>query len=407
METLLKIAWRSLWRNRRRTLITTASVFLAVFLALFMRSMQKGSYGVMINSVVTEVGHIQVHDSGFWESKSINHSFLYTDALKEKVEKHENVKSVIPRFETFALGSYEEMTKGLMIQGIVPELEDPRKKISDKLIAGRFLTSDDEGIVLAEGLAKYFGVNVNDTLVLIGSGYQGITSAGLYPVIGIIKYPIPKLNNFIAYLSIKKVQKEFAPYHPNLISALVVDLHDGEELNEKAAEINELIGSKYEVMEWQKMLPDVVQQIEGDDIGGVVMLAILYIIVAFGILGTVLMMTMERRKEFAIMVAVGMHRWRLAIVVFFETIFIGILGVISGILVSLPFLNYLYKNPIPMAGEMANMMLEFNMEPEIPFSLEPYIFTNQGIAIFVLAAIAALYPVVFAIRFRILKAMRS
>lgn len=407
MNTLLKISWRNLWRNKRRTLITTASVFLAVFLALFMRSMQIGSYEVMINSAVTEVGHLQVHDSGYWESKSINDSFEFTKALKNKVKSFENVKAVTPKLETFALGSYGENTKGFMLQGIVPSIEDPRKKISNKLIEGRFLTEHDDGIVLAEGLANFFKIGINDTLVLIGQGYQGISAVGIFPVVGIVKYPIPKLNNLIAYMSLSKVQETFSPYHPGLISGLVIDLHDDGDLEADAAELNHLIGGDYEVMSWEKMLPEIVQQIDGDNVGGIIMLAILYLIVAFGILGTVLMMTMERRKEFAIMVAVGMHRFKLAVVVFIETIFIGLMGTIAGIIVSLPFLKYLYHNPIPLTGETAEMMLEYNIEPVMPFSLELFIFTNQGMTILILAFLAALYPIVFVNRFKILKAMRS
>ena len=407
MNTLLKIAWRNLWRNKRRTIITTASVFLAVFLALFMRSMQIGSYEIMIDSVVKEVGHLQVHDSGYWESKSINNSFIYSSSLKEIIESQPNIKAVIPKLETFALGSYGQSTKGFMLQGIIPDLEDPRTKISDKLIEGRFLTENDEGILLAEGLAKFFNIGINDTLVLIGQGYQGISAVGIFPVVGIVKYPIPKLNNLMAYMSLGKVQEVFAPYHPGLISALVIDLKNKNNLEAEANTLNKLIGSNYEVMPWTTMLPEVVQQIDGDNVGGIIMLAILYIIVAFGIFGTILMMTMERRKEFAIMVAVGMHRSKLAIVVCIETIIIGLLGIASGIIASLPFLQYLYYHPIPLTGDTAEMMLEYNMEPVMPFSLEMFIFTNQGITILSLALITAIYPIVFVNRFKILKAMRS
>jgi len=102
-----------------------------------------------------------------------------------------------------------------------------------------------------------------------------------------------------------------------------------------------------------------------------------------------------------------MHRGKLAIVVCFETIVIGLLGIVSGILVSLPFLQYLYYHPIPITGETAELMLEFNQEPVMPFSLETTIFTNQGITILVLALLTAIYPIVFVNRFKILKAMRS
>lgn len=407
MNTLLKIAWRNLWRNKRRTLITAASVFLAIFLALFMRSMQIGSYEVMINSAVTEVGHLQVHDSGYWATKSINDSFEYTESLKNKVESAKNIKAATPQLATFALGSFGENTKGFMLQGIIPSIEDPRKKISNKLIEGRFLTENDDGIVLAEGLASFFKIGINDTLVLIGQGYQGISAVGIFQVVGIVKYPIPKLNNLMAYMSLSKVQETFAPYHPGLISGLVIDLEDDSDLELEAENLNQIIGSKYEVMSWEKMLPEIVQQIDADNVGGIIMLAILYLIVAFGILGTVLMMTMERRKEFAIMVAVGMHRSKLAVVVCIETMFIGIMGIVAGVIASLPMLKYLHHNPIPLTGETAEIMLEYNIEPVMPFSLELFIFTNQGITILILAFLAALYPIVFVNRFKILKAMRS
>ena len=192
-----------------------------------------------------------------------------------------------------------------------------------------------------------------------------------------------------------------------MVSALVLDVEDDKNLALTAKEINASIGSNYEVMPWTVMQPEVVQQIAGDNVGGIIMLAILYLVVAFGILGTILMMTMERRKEFAIMVAVGMHRGKLAIVVCIETVIIGLLGIVSGILVSLPFLQYLYYNPIPITGETAELMLEFNQEPVMPFSLETTIFTNQGITILVLALLTAIYPIVFVNRFKILKAMRS
>lgn len=407
MQILLIIAWRNIWKNKRRTIITTFSVFMAVFFALFTRSMQIGTYNMMINGVTAEVGDIQVHDSGYWESKSINDSFIYKESIKKKIEGHKKVEVIIPRFETFVLGSYKNWTKGIMLQGIIPELEEPQKKITNKLINGRFLEQNDHGIVLAEGLAKYFNIMVNDTIVLLGQGYQGVSAAGLFPVIGIIKYPIPKLNNVIAYMNLNTVQKLFAPYHKDLVSTLIVHLKDNYNLNIITNEIKHLLSSEYEVMQWEKMLPETVQLIESDNIGGLLILGILYIIVAFGIFGTIFMMTMERKKEFAIMVSVGLHRSKLALILFIETIIIGLMGVLTGILLSFPFLRYLFHNPIPIKGEMADVMLEYNMEPIIPFSLNSFIFTNQGIIILALTFLIALYPVLFAYLFKILKAMRT
>lgn len=407
MNTLFKIAWRSLWRNKRRTIITSASVFLAVFLALFMRSMQIGSYEMMIDSAVNEAGHIQIHKKGFWEKKSINYFLEYNEDLKAQIDQYENTSIAIPRIESFALASYGERTKGVAVQGIIPKITDQRTKLANKIIEGRYLKDDDQGVLIAEGLAKYLRIGVNDSIVLLGQGYQGITVAAIFPVVGIVKFPIPKLNNLMLYLELSKAQEILAPYNLNLISALVIELKDDHDLSTDVSVLKEIIGDKYEVMSWEEMLTEIVSQIKGDNAGGIVMLAILYLIVAFGIFSTVLMMTAERKREFAIMVAVGLHRWKLAIIVFIETILIGLLGVVAGIIVSIPILQFFHYNPIPLTGETANMMLEYNIEPVMLFSLETYIFTNQGITVMILTFLTALYPIIFVNRFRLIKAMHK
>lgn len=407
MNTLFKIAWRSLWRNKRRTIITSASVFLAVFLALFMRSMQIGSYEMMIDSAVNEAGHIQIHKKGFWEKKSINYFLEYNADLKTQIDQYENTSIAIPRIESFALASYGERTKGVAVQGIIPEITDQRTKLGSKIIEGRYLRDDDQGVLIAEGLAKYLRIGVSDSIVLLGQGYQGITVAAIFPVVGIVKFPIPKLNNLMLYLELSKAQEILAPYNLNLISALVIELKDDHDLSADVSVLKEIVGDKYEVMSWEEMLTEVVSQIKGDNAGGIVMLAILYLIVAFGIFSTVLMMTTERKREFAIMVAIGLHRGKLAVIVFLETILIGLLGVVAGIIASIPVLQFFHYNPIPLTGETANMMLEYNIEPVMPFSLETYIFTNQGITVMILAFLTALYPIIFVNRFRLIKAMRK
>ena len=407
MNSLFKIAWRSLWRNKRRTLITAASIFLAVFLALFMRSMQKGSYEMMTEIAVKEAGHIQVHRLGFWEKKSINYFFNYTDKLQQKIINDENVKIAIPRMDAFALASFGEMTKGVAVQGIIPDQTNKRIKLAEKVIEGRYLQENENGVMLAEGLANYLKIEINDTLVLLGQGYQGISAAAIFPVVGIVKFPTPKLNNLMLYMHLDQAQETFSPYHPELISALVVELKEVDDLSLEARRINDLIGYNYIVMSWEEMLTEIVQQIEGDNAGGIVMLGILYLIVAFGIFSTVLMMTAERKREFAIMVAVGLNRGKLAIITLIETVMIALLGVGSGILVSIPFLQFLYYNPIPLTGEMADMMLEHNYEPIMPFSIEYQIFTNQGIIVLAVAFFTSLYPIIFVNRFKLLKAMRK
>jgi ABC-type antimicrobial peptide transport system permease subunit len=160
-------------------------------------------------------------------------------------------------------------------------------------------------------------------------------------------------------------------------------------------------------MTWDYMLPEVVQGIESDNISGIFMLGILYLVVGFNILGTVIMMTMDRRREFGIMVAVGMRRTRLIMIVVIETFVISVLGILSGVVISLPFLAYLREHPIPLSGEAAEMMLEFNADPVMPFLLEPGFIINQSITVVIMAFLAAIYPIRYISRLRTVKAIKG
>ena len=155
------------------------------------------------------------------------------------------------------------------------------------------------------------------------------------------------------------------------------------------------------------MLSDMLQSIELDNVSGLVMLMILYIIVAFGIFSTVLMMTVERRRQFAVMISVGMQRHKLIATSIFESVLIAVLGIFAGLILTTPVLYYLYINPIPLSGEMAAMYESFNIEPVITFSLDKTIFIGQSLIVLLLSMLSALYPVIYIFKFNVLNALRQ
>jgi len=130
-------------------------------------------------------------------------------------------------------------------------------------------------------------------------------------------------------------------------------------------------------------------------------------VIGFGVFGTVMMMTMERRKEFAIMIAVGMKKTKLLTMVVWETIFIGVVAILAGLLITYPMLLYLFYHPIPLTGDLASYMIAFGAEPVLPFSLDPAIFIIQTISVIIISIIAVIYPLSVLLRFDVLKAMRS
>lgn len=406
MTTNLKLAWRNIWRNKRRTLITVASIFFGVLLSAYMTSMQEGSYGKMVEIVVKFYsGYMQVHHEDYWENKSINSSFDYDQALIDQLKKHQEIDFVIPRLESFGLASAGELTRGSAIFGIVPDVETQLTGIAEKIVSGKYLQPTDDGVVIGDGLAKYLKLGLSDTLVIITQGYHGVSAAGKFPIRGIIKHVSPELNKSIIYMELKTCQNFLGA--ENKLTSLVVNVADNEVMKRMLKTLKNEIQSPWSVMSWEEMQPEVVQQIESDRAGGVIMKAILYVVIAFGIFGTIMMMIAERRREFGVMISIGMQKRKLSVILFFETIFIGVLGILSGLAVSLPLLLFQSKNPIPLTGETAKLMEDFGFEPFMFFSVAPEVFWQQAVSVFVLTMLIGIYPVVAARRIKEIKALHG
>ncbi len=407
MKEYIKLAWRNIWRNKRRTLITTASIFFAIFFALIMRAFQLGSYGNMIdNAVQLYTGHIQIHARGYWDNKSINNTLVYKDEFFSKIKQNENVRQVVPRLESFALGSSGPKTKGVLVMGIDPAKQDKMSKLSDKLITGNYINEGDQSVLVGKTLSDYLELGVNDTIVLLSQGFHGATAAGKYNVKGIVKIPKPDLDNKMVYLPLETAQQMYMAY--DRLTTLSVNLHDYDELNQTVETLDKTLeDDKYEIMSWKEIMPEMVQQIESDNASGWIMLAILYIIIAFGVFGTVMMMIVERKKEFGVMIAVGMHKFKLSIIVAMEMLFIGLLGLFSGILGSIPVILYLHLNPIRLTGKLAETIEVYGIEPIMPLAWEVGYFANQFFIVAIIVVVAIIYPVYSIKKISPVKAMRG
>lgn len=393
MKTIFIIAWRNLWRNKKRTFITLSSILFALVFVIMMRSFQIGSYEHMINTMTgIYSGHIQIHAEGYSDNKDLNRTMLYSEDLINKIKSEGDLDYIIPRLESFALASGEDRTRPVMVLGTEPEIEDKLTGISRYISDGEYITSKEDGIIIAKRLADQLRVGIGDEIVLLGQGYMGMSAAGLFIIKGIVDLPMPDLNNRLVMMPLQTAQ-EFYIAHDRLTSYVLVldNINRTEAFGEF---LSSLLTDGFEIMLWMDMLQEIVQQIQADDIQGLILIWILYIIVGFGIFGTILMMTKERLKEFGVLLAVGMKRIRMSIMVIIEAFIIGTIGVLTGFLASLPIMTYFYHNPIRFSGDFAATMEAMGWEPIMPVSFAPRVFTVQVIVIFAISIIVSLYPVI-------------
>ena len=401
----LRMAWRNLWRNKKRTLIAGASVFFAVFLAVGMSSVQSGQHDYMIRSTVSfYTGHIQIHGKNYWEKRSLDQSMVFDTTLIKDLRSLPHVVHAVPRFETAALISHSTLTKVSPVIGIDPVREDAMTGLGKRVVRGAPFLGWKDGAIVAEGLARLLKVDVGDSIVIYGQGYQGVTAAGIVRITSIVKFPFDELNNAMLYLPIGAAQELFSA--PGRITAISLLLDSDDAADEGAAIMRRMTDGAKEVMTWRDMMPELLQAIAADNGGTIIMLLILYVVTGFGIFGTVMMMTAERSREFGITIALGMKRWRLMSVTVIEALIISLMGAIAGIIVTIPLIVYFYYHPILLGGDYAKAMMAYGMEPIIPFSMDPLVFIIQGVIMFFLGVLSALYPIIILRKLEPVRAMR-
>jgi len=404
----LKIAWLNIWRNKRRTLITTASVFFAVLLAIVIRSVTNGVYENMIDNIVSySSGYLQIHQKGYWEEQSIDNSFEDSDELQEILRKNPEVLHSMPRLDAYALASFANETKGVFLLGIDPEMEKEVNNLHEKIIEGHYLESKtDSAIVLGEGLAIQLKAKVNDTLVLLGQGYHASSAAAKFKVKGIVKLGSPELNNSIIYMPLHQAQYMYGA--DNRLTALSLMLNKTSDLNYlKSAIAKELDTSKFEIMTWKEMMPELDQFIEADSAGHYIIIGILYVIISFGLFGTLIMMAFERTREFGILIAIGMKKHILAGILLLESVLISLIGCFAGSVGGFLVVKWFTKYPVYFTGELKEIYENYGIEPVIYFSSSKNIFMVQTLIILTLTILLAFYPGLKVIRLKPVQAINN
>jgi ABC-type lipoprotein release transport system permease subunit len=402
----ISLSWRNIWRNKKRTIIVASSVFFAVILSAVMRSAQLGSYSYMIDSSAKLfTGYLQIQGKEYWEKRSLDESIAIDDSTLKAITNIPNVTHLTPRLEAFALISYKSTTKVSQVIGIDPILEDKITEVKKKLVKGTYLKEDSKGMLIGSGLSSMLKCDVGDSLVIYGQGYHGQIAAAIVPISGVVKLPFKAMDNAMIFLSLPLAQEIFSC--ENRITSLPILIDEIHHLTEVEASVNELLSAGQKTMLWNEMLPDLEQSIEVDNVSGIIMLAILYIVIAFGVFGTIMMMVSERAKEFAILISVGMRRKRLLLVLAIETFMVSFVGVLVGILGSIPIILYLVHNPINLAGEMAELYEQLSIEPILNFSAQPSIFIYQALVVLIIAIVTMIYPLLFVRRLDPAKTIRG
>ncbi len=407
MKSRIILAWRNIWRNRKRTYITLASIIFAVIIATFMRGLQLGSYDKMLyDAIRSSTGHLALMEKAFWDDKTMDNSMEFTSELEQALDQDPDIELWVPEILGGALASVGNNTRGVVVQGVDPQKKDAQIKFKEKLIEGRYFQPDDQSVMIGKDLASFLKVEVGDTLVLLGQGYMGMTAAGIFPVAGIFDHPMAQFNRRFVFMPLAAAQYLF--FMEDRLSSVNLVLNNAADVEKKETLYQSKIDTTImEVRHWESMNRDMLQSIESDNFFGKIMIGILYMVIGFGLFGTILMMTMERKREFSIMMAIGMQDYKLVSQVILESVLIAAMGAVIGLMVSFPVVYFYSLNPILITGESAQLYRDLNMEPVLAISTKPGYMIAQFIIVFIISIVASIFPLYNILTFNIVDIIRG
>lgn len=486
MKEIIKIAWRNLWRNKRRTMITVSSIFFALFYAIIMNSFQLGTYNLMINNTVTQYsGHLQIQDKEYMDNPIIDYSIPYTNSIKKVLDDNEKVDYYFPRLQSGALASSGPTSKISMVMGVdyqtevdligldkrvvryyldslivndlIMEMDEEnaavllkynerlfnsKEDIREELYAGgldtakyiqeiyektklpevKFNKFGDE-VLVGYKLAQYLELNQGDSIILIGQGFRGTTAVGKYKIAGFLQFPLDDFNRMAVYMPLHTAQMFISAYEldENLDTTFYVNyiaINTTYQASIRQQDYDRILKVKNEiesgledkmltVVGWRNLNKKMIETIEVGQGKTFIFVFILYLVIGFGVLGTVMMLLNERKREFGVMLALGMKRRILALIISFELIFIGLIAIISGIAVTTPILWLASENPFRLRGDMAVALAKMNMEPVLKFQpMGTFVFDQVAVIAFIVGFVLV-YALMKIRKLKVISSMRA
>jgi ABC-type lipoprotein release transport system permease subunit len=390
------MAWRNIWRNPRRSLLTMAAIAFATLLLVFMLSWQFGSYETMINATVKiQTGHLQVQREGFRQRPDIRKVVRDPETVAALMAETRGVRAFSARAEAFSLVSSRERTYGVAVIGIEPAKEADVSTLQRIVRRGHYLADGDTAQALVGHLlAANLQVAPGDELVVLGQGRDGSIAATVVTVKGVFDSGQDEFDRSVLHLPLAYFQEVFSMAGSvHRLVALADSLEAVPHIEAALAEAlkrrlpkNELV-----VVDWKELTPGLVEAIKMDLVSGFIFYIILIVVVAFSILNTFLMAIFERTREFGVMMAIGTSPARLTRLILLESIGLTALGVGAGIIAGCLVTSYFHVHGIliPGAEELAR---QFGL-PERMYPRLSLLSVSVGAGIVLaITSVTALYP---------------
>lgn len=414
---LLMLAWRNIWRHRRRTLITLSSIAIGFALSVLMIGIGDGAHNSLIrNAIKLGEGHVTVQPRGYLEAPA-NHKYLAdSKAVLAKLDALDVRGSVEPRIALQVLASTANNSVGAGLEGLNPRGDRRVHMLEPHLVDGAWIEPGDlRGIVIGDGMAGKLKAKVGGKVVLMAGKQGGDSQAQLARVRGIFDSKVDELDDYLILgdiaLARRFLEGEGADPAREPVTRFAVFLDDPDDMAAWKARLKAALESDgVAVLDWQEMMPQLVQFIMVNDAGNYIFLVLILIMVVFGILNTVLMSVLERTREFGLLRALGLARRQLLALVFCESLVLSLLAVTIGWIMGGGTHLWFSTHGIDIAslmGSGSTAMMGSFMDPVIHTELSWDRVVQLTLIIFGATLGSGIYPAIKAARVTPVQALRT
>ncbi|KPK12322.1 MAG: hypothetical protein AMJ68_02185 [Acidithiobacillales bacterium SG8_45] len=369
MNDLPRLAWRNIWRNKRRTWLTSAAIAFAAISIIFILPIQEGAYTQMIDiSLRVFPGHAQVQAPGYQQQPQMYKTVDDAANLADSLRQTGHYKAVSVRAQGFALMSSANRSYGASVVGVQPQTESTVSLIPGMITEGRYLSSNDAlEAVIGSALARNLRVKPGDELTLLGSAKDGSVAATIVTVAGIFRSGSNEFDRFFVEIPLGTFQGTFSMGKSAHNITILGD--NPKQQSQLLKQLRQDIGREdLALLGWDQLMPGLKEGIQLDRVSGYIFYIILLAIIIFSIFNTFLMSILERTREFGLMLALGTRPYRITSIVMLESFFLTLIGLSIGTVAGIALTYYLDTiGGIPYPAEVAE---QFNiplnrMPPEI------------------------------------------
>ena len=331
---LLKLAWRNIWRNKRRSLIVLGSVVVGMVAIVLTDGLSNGMMGQMLfNQIGLNIAHIQIHKKGFNNNKIVKNYIPDYKKVENFLNNDPSVKAYSKRVFASGILSSANNSSGVMIYGIDPAEEAKVSVIKSSIIEGKYLGSGKREILLGKKLAEKLGVGIGDKVVAMANTLSGDIGSDVFRVEGIFQTSSSEFDKMAIYVPAGTEQEMLGlgdRYHE-----FAIITNNYKQVTKIKNQLEASLGGKYEVLSYRDLLPMLIYQMDLYRESMMILNIIIGLALIFGIVNTMLMSVFERIREFGVLMAIGMKNSRLYMMVLFEAFIIGIVGTFVGLALGL------------------------------------------------------------------------